>query len=349
LIATRIGASRSRAPSGAPRVYLDEWVWVRLARAAYGHADAADAVGALAKLRELVAAKRIVCPLSNVHYLETQAHYVEDRRIRLGAIMVELGRLRTLAAPKVIVGSEIDSALSRRFGRPLEPAPIRVLGLGVGHAFGERLEVAVGRRLDETEGQWAQRKVQAQYLFEVGAITGVRGDGPMEHLASHNRLSMRYARGEQDLAAKMRAAGITGLARDELLVADEIDDISRLLDERLRAAGVTWNEFVSLGREGVADFLDDLPSRSVALALRRERHRNPHERWKEGDLHDIAAVSVAVAYCDVVVIEKHVHELLSRSRITERFGTTLLRRPSELGDALDRSLGRGVAAAGARS
>jgi len=90
----------NQPPRTSPIVYLDQWVWIRLARAAHGHADAADAVDALAKLRELVAADLIVCPLSNVRYMGTQAHYVEARRIRLGVVMVELGRLRTLVGAR---------------------------------------------------------------------------------------------------------------------------------------------------------------------------------------------------------------------------------------------------------
>ena len=250
--------------------------------------------------------------------------------------MLEIAKLRTLAPPKVIVAWEIDQALARRFGRPFEVSPVSIVGFGVGHAFGERLQVPVGRFLDETIDEWAQRKVQAQYIFEVGAITGVRGDGPMENLAAHNEISARYAQGEHNLASRMHAAGITGTARDDVLLIDEIADISKVLDERMRAARVTWSEFTALGRDGIASFLDDLPSRAVTLALRRERHRNPNERWKGGDLHDIAALSLAVGYCDIVVMEKHMHALLLRSGIAERFGTTLLRRASNLVDVLDR-------------
>ena len=319
-----------------PAIYLDQNIWIKLARAANGYVDADDARDALIWLRGLVDAALIVVPLSNVHYMETQAHYVEARRIRLGVVMFEIAKLRTLAPPKRIVAWEIDQALARRFGRPAKVSPVSVVGFGVGHAFGERLEVPVGRLLDETIDEWAQRKMQAQYIFEVGAITGVRGNGPMENLAAHNEISSRYAQGEHNLASRMRAAGITGTARDDVLLIDEIADISQVLDERMRAAQVTWSEFTALGSDGIASFLDDLPSRAVTLAVRRERHRNPNERWKSGDLHDIAALSLAVGYCDIVVMEKHMHALLLRSGIAERFGTTLLRRASDLVDVLDR-------------
>lgn len=339
-IGTAQPPARERDPDHSratlPAVYLDQNIWIKLARAANGYVDADDARDALKWLRALVDANLIVVPLSNVHYMETQAHYVEARRIRLGVVMLEIAKLRTLAPPKVIVAWEIDQALARRFGRPFEVSPVDIVGFGVGHAFGERLQVPVGRLLDETIDEWAQRKVQAQYVFEVGAITGVRGDGPMENLAAHNEISARYAQGEHNLASKMHAAGITGTARDDVLLIDEIADISKVLDERMRVARVTWSEFTALGRDGIASFLTDLPSRAVTLALRRERHRNPNERWKGGDLHDIAALSLAVAYCDIVVMEKHMHALLLRSGIAERFGTTLLRRAGNLADVLDR-------------
>jgi hypothetical protein len=64
-------------------VYLDQSVWIKLARAANGHADAVDAVDALSRLRALLDADLIVCALSNVHYMQTQAHDWEARRIAL--------------------------------------------------------------------------------------------------------------------------------------------------------------------------------------------------------------------------------------------------------------------------
>ncbi len=83
-----------------PLVYLDQWVWIRLSRAALGHTDAVDAAEPLKRLPQLVSSNLIVCALSNIHYMETHAHNTQARRLRLGKLMVELSHLTTLAPPQ---------------------------------------------------------------------------------------------------------------------------------------------------------------------------------------------------------------------------------------------------------
>jgi hypothetical protein len=70
--------------------------------------------------------------------------------------------------------------------------------------------------------------------------------------------------------------------------------------------------------------LIDLPSRAVTYELRRLRHQSRDTKWKPNDLEDIASLSVAIPYCDVVVTEKQWCHNARRAKLDRRFNTVIL-------------------------
>ena len=51
-------------------------------------------------------------------------------------------------------------------------------------------------------------------------------------------------------------------------------------------------------------------------------------------IHDIDALSMAVPYCHIVVPDREMAHLLSRSGTGPRYGTKIITAPAELPDAL---------------
>ncbi len=62
--------------------------------------------------------------------------------------------------------------------------------------------------------------------------------------------------------------------------------------------------------------------------------RNPQFRWQSNDIFDIDALSVAVAYCDLVVTDKQAANALRRGRVPERLGSQVFTNLDELADVL---------------
>ena len=50
------------------RIYLDRWVWIRLARADAGNKDAIDLLPTLTSMRKALKEGRVEFPLSLTHY-----------------------------------------------------------------------------------------------------------------------------------------------------------------------------------------------------------------------------------------------------------------------------------------
>jgi len=59
----------------------------------------------------------------------------------------------------------------------------------------------------------------------------------------------------------------------------------------------------------------------VWITLMTAKHRNRDSVWRPNDIFDVDALSVAAAYCDVVVTERHAAHVLARAGIPERLGT----------------------------
>jgi hypothetical protein len=316
-------------------IYLDQWVWVELAKASWGRPAMKGAAESLAKLRRLDGLGLVVCPLSQVHYMESNVSHQSDRRVRLAKVMAELSHLRTLACPASLLIGEIDAALQRRFGRPRTLPGTRVIGVGVGHAFGHPFEIPVGRLVDESLDEWAQRKVLAQYQFEVAVLAGLHGDGPMPGADQHAAIAAEYAEGERRLARDFLEKRLPRAERRKVLLASEFWDIRQMVLERLRAANVPKHEFLSLREADASAFIEELDSRNVSLLVRCRRHDNPAEHWKDNDLRDMAALCAATAYCNVVVTEKHFCHLLNTSGAAGRYGTKVISRLTDLPSVLD--------------
>ena len=72
-------------------------------------------------------------------------------------------------------------------------------------------------------------------------------------------------------------------------------------------------DFEAIGESPMKAVLDDMPTRHLDLHLHRQVLANPQYFAKVTDLEDWAGVGVAACYCDVVVCEKHMADMLRRA------------------------------------
>ena len=108
-----------------------------------------------------------------------------------------------------------------------------------------------------------------------------------------------------------------------------INDILEPLNDALEYAQLMPDKIAS-SADQLTSLLFDIPSRHVDYELQRLRHEDPEIRRDRGDLDDLAALSVAVPYCDVVVTEKMWTHLIKRSNLSGKYNTLVLRRLDDL-------------------
>jgi len=315
-------------------VYLDQNKWIDLARAAKGEVAGARFRDVLDLARASVAAGIVSFPLDISRYMETAKRGNWQSRQELVATMAELSLFHTVAPASVILPAEIDAALHRRFGRPSAPRTAQVLGKGVGHAAGGgirtdgRLDLPPGLTLPDGYRAQAEEAMQAtlEYFMLLGPSPEMDATPELQAIKAAMTQDAQYAQGETDLAARLIEHGFSkGEKLGRAMSATELRDILPPLLEALSLADVDPDRFMdTLGRDGLTAFLGDLPTRSVTLDLRRDKHAQGQQQWEPNDLNDMVGLPIAAVYCDVVVTERQWVNRMRRARVAQRFETRLI-------------------------
>jgi hypothetical protein len=250
-------------------------------------------------------------------------------------VMAELSRFHAIASVPDVLPGELDRALKERYGKPVFPRPLQVFGIGIAHAFANP-DFKI--RLPEGAGVDAYTKTrleeQATLLLEYAVLAGPAQGVPVPGMEENDRYGMygqRYVEAEKRIAEGLRQHDPRRRHLADWIAASELIDILQPLNEAFAHAPIAKQESSELDTaEGMTALLMELPSRAVTYELRRLRHQSRDTKWKPNDLEDVASLSVAIPYCDVVVTEKHWCHMARRATLDRRFNTVILHDLKEL-------------------
>jgi hypothetical protein len=317
-------------------VYLDQWVWVELAKVVKGSSTDATFQDLLELARFGVRHKLVSFPLSLVHYMELHHTRSAQRRYEVGSLMHQLSQGHRMMIPVPdLIEAEFDTALQKRFGVPEFPRTVQVFGIGTGHVYGRPPIVGhiVSRDGGEPEGidpVWKARiEARANELTEemllCGPPEGV--DVPGYDPNAHRVFADQFVTAEEDQANKFREHGADSRYQRRVLLAREwILLVREIALNALIHAGIDPDWFFSQGAEFLADFIADMPVVNASLEMRRLQHQNPDRPWSPNDHYDVQALSMAVVHCDVVVTEKHWAHVIRRAGLDQVNSTLVLDR-----------------------
>lgn len=292
-------------------IYLDQNKWIDLARAATGKATP-ELNQVLDIVRESKRLGMNVFPLSLGHFIETNKRRDLESRSRLGSLMWELSDNWTLAAPAAIQRWELVRALSITLNRRLNERPFSVLGTGLSHAsdnLDAKVHLAPDRLLPDTLR--AAFEKQADRIFTESVLTGVSpfGEPAKPDLSGPAK---KFSDGLLQARARLLNANpeLQKRAGYAQVIVDMLEDIQRTLVLH----DIPEAEFFGLGAEGLTRFVDAMPSIRLDMHLRQQWVRNQQLKARPSDLNDFGYVGTAAAYCDVVVTENQLADLLNRDK-----------------------------------
>jgi hypothetical protein len=276
-------------------VYLDQNKWIELAKMVNGKDNSIRAKNVVRDLEAAVESGHVVIPLSAIHYMETARVKSASLRSKLGAVMWHYSKGYTIAAYPLVVRHELEVALSKHFPE-VHPKPLQFLGRGSSHAFGisaptgllslieeevERSMLVGNKKLNMEPPFFQSRKYQENFK---------------SHLVS---LHTRKKELEKEKWENWLYAILTV-------------DIAKPLHEVSLQFSLPEDLFDRLGEQGMKSVINDMPTRHLDLHLHKQILRNPNYAAKITDLEDWTGVGVASCYCDVVVCEKHMADMLRR-------------------------------------
>jgi hypothetical protein len=299
------------------RIYLDQNKWIDLLLAASGDERGRPYGAAHDALLAAIFAGTASCPLSSVHLSETWRIRDNRRRHQLALVMVKFSQRNAIAPIGSLLGPEIEQALHRQFGRPAQPTPLEPFGVGVAFATGLN-----GTGIQETiNSMAADEAVMAEFAVVAG---GDMTDDLAAESAARHATGRKYGAVEEGLGQQLHAHKYQkyGSTRAFVSLANQL--VENDLITALIGSGIAPDEFQALGADGCAALLADIPSLWAITTLRLRKHSNPQHGWNAHDLNDLKALSVAGAYCDVIIAEKSWTGLMRSAGFTKRFGTRLV-------------------------
>ncbi len=352
---TQAGAVGSGLQSYRPTAYLDQWVWIRMARAAAGKPDTPSDTKLL---DDLVAAADagVAFPLSWTHYIETEGIKNPRQRRDVADVMASISHFRTIRSRRDLLRNQLLVATHEKFGRPtFRPENLDPLGVGVHWAFQgveKTLQVHdAGGKVIDIEEFPREMRIRATQGFECQVLAGP--DGKEEAV-----LRERYGYKPEGTAEVGRSRleweqEFVGLLVDtppkdpaELRVWIQAREVTHenleLLVEVFKEYGLSIRRLTGgfgdddqeQRRQFISDFFDRLPSVRVAVDLKLAVHRNNQRGWAKNDIYDTDAMSIAVPYCAVVVTDKAAADALNRVRAGDRQGTFITAKLTALAEVL---------------
>lgn len=337
-----------------PCVYLDQWVWIRLARAANGEPREDPDPTVLAAV-QAAAENGVAFPLSTTHYIETSKITNPRNRLDVARTMASISHCRTMRARKVLLRHQMLHAMHLAFGRPaFRPQAPEVLGTGIRWAFDGEPGPLVLRgpdglvdpaTIDGMSGFLRKANQIAELMIlagpgdeEVGILRqqyGYQPEAMVEVEASRLEWESSYVNLLAEHPASRAALRVSLQARE--LLHEHLAMYTALISEyRINLSReVRYDpDRPNLSRRFMVGFADTIPSLRIAVDLKVELFRNATKPWTMNAIHDIDALSKAVPYCHVVVPDREMTNLLSRSGAGPRHGTKIITTLAELPDAL---------------
>lgn len=338
-----------------PTAYLDQWVWIRLARAAVGKPDAPSDPELL---QALVSAGNagVAFPLSWTHYIETESIKNPRQRRDVADVMASISHFRTIRSRRDLLRNQLLVAMHEQFGRPTFcPQNLDPLGIGVHWAFQGAEKVlqvhdAAGRIID-LEQFPREMRIRATQGFEYQVLAGPRDEEVKllrerygykpEGTAEVGRSRLEWEQEFVGLLVDTPPKDPTEL-RVWIQAREVVHENLELLVEAFKEYGLPIRRLTgglsdddSEGRrQFISHFFDRLPSLRVAVDLKFAVHRNNQRGWAKNDIYDTDAMSIAVRYSAVVVTDKAAADALRRVKAGDRNGTLVTAKLAELADVL---------------
>ncbi len=285
--------------------------------------------------------------------------------------MASISHCRTLRARNVLLRHQMLHAMHLTFDRPaFRPQPPEVLGTGVRWAFDGKPGHGVLRGPDGAVVDPAAIEGMPEFLRKANQLTEMMvlagpGDEEIVELREHYGYRPEAMTEVEASRLEWEASYVDILAdhpaskaelRVRLQARELLHEHQALFQALIGEYRINLEREVgydperpNVSRRRMVEFADAVPSLRIAVDLKVELFRGAAKPWTMNAIHDIDALSKAVPYCHVVVPDREMASLLSRSRAAERHGTQIIAALPDLPDALPDLAGQAQNAAGDRT
>lgn len=308
------------------RVYLDKCFWIHLRTARMNEPSPTGASALMASLAAGVSAGRLICPISDVLFLELMKQTDPATRIATAELIDELSCGVSLSPEPTRVATEVAHFFHANVGHSVHPLEHLVwtkvpFVLGVQHPVSPAFP---------QEEQLVVQKAFFDHLWEVPLSTMVETIGnawpPTPHFGD---LAIRLNRNNAAHAASMKS--FAQVYRDEIngvlevaapIAADVLQDMARKalgpdIEPSAEQRETTVRQCLGLLRAAVRKPVGKRALRTLhAGALMHAAVRwNRTQKIDANDLFDFHHAEAALGYCDAFLTDGPMHTLLKQRHL----------------------------------
>jgi hypothetical protein len=328
-------------PDGA-LIYLDQWVWVKLAQAA------ASGVGIYAELLNLLiamrASGRITVALSAGNYLELGHRRSTQSRRDVARVMAAISGYVTLSAIHLVQAEEVRRAAAW-VAAPDDTRPVPIerqmlLGTGACHAFASES----GRyRVPESADSGVEENLVAETKAEFRRIRGLASPEEWEWInlvgidTDHNLHWIEYhaehRSGDEfaeDRDRTRRFATETpndGSLLYRAIVLEQLDGMRDMITNHMSSEEI--DRFFRGPVNGAA-FIGAIPTAKMLLELEFRALRNHDYMFRQHDRVDLFTLALALPYSDVVLVDAHWTHVVKAAGLDQLYRTQVAKNTKDL-------------------
>lgn len=289
------------------------------------------------RLLTLVQARKVAIPASAMLMTEILNVKKPQQRKDLGNVVGQLCNKLVIRDYENILSMQVTNKVAEYYGcgdsgRFL--LPLMAFSIGYLEAFGSLKLTPRGQHIDPEMSakvlEFCEQELEKLDLLEF--LLSEFFPKPPERGLVHTELVEATRRTRQEAAGKSF----------EKLKVEYIHHLTRPVQRHFEAAVTDLGILVDGQRPRMPDefattaFLESIPAVHVWSDMYLNLyHRNKQTTVELNDMYDIAHLAVAVPYCDVVVCDKKMWNVLRQSRLDEKYGTKSFSKLSEAVDFLE--------------
>jgi hypothetical protein len=314
-------------------VYLDQNKWIDLAKALY-RADAKPADKENAeRLRSAVEDGRVRFPVGETHLLEAYRIGDRERRMRLASVLAAFSGGWFIASRQARLSHELDVALRKLLlmGEPSDRPSFGAFEQDFLWAFGESSHLAALTSIPEER--------LAAISTAVGPINGLLSYVGLNDEQIRRASVVRLKSLGLDLMDRIRSR--RALTKSEpadirfrAYSAQLFLEVQDKINDSLQRMGRTFGDLRALPDEQIVSLIDLVPCWDVERYLAVQIEQQWDREMEENDVYDIAALTAAVPYCDVVVTERLWVHLCIVSGLAERYNVKVISSVMEIAQSV---------------
>ena len=311
------------------RIYFDTRDWITLARVENGLEKDSELVEVYGKIKKLSESGNAIFPISFFHLEDMMINSNEEQRNRLIDFMTSISKAWVLQPYTFYINKELYNAILHRLNKNSKyNIREKILSKGLAYLISTGYEITWNK--DANIPNEFIEKLREVTDSPTSLILMLKDKGISERFQQFRQETINMARTmETNRKQKMTMAKDVRYATSIALYLDEVvvPHLSRLLIGVNRSIRTI---IIPATRESMEQFLEDMPSTNIVFRLTYARDEFYQREVDANDIADINHLTVAIPYCDIVVMERMFASASIQLGLDKKYGCKILRSLKEL-------------------